>query len=334
MNKNNYIFKKILFLTLTICFYLKSHANSLAVVNKESGSVSFVSVDQETVTEINVGYLPHEIAVNSTHAFVSNYGHQHVRSTSLKNIPGNTISMIELSNPSFVEEIDLGVGKCAPHGIEASADDRYVFVTCEGRQEIAVINTRQRKVEKFLRTNQAGSHMLTLGPNNKLFVTNFWIGTVSVIDVSSGKLEKQIFTGKSTEGIGISPDHRFLYVTVVESNELVKISVDTLNVDLRVKLPERTSPIRVLVSNDSSKLVVNHSAKNTTGIYDANTMKLIDEIPVGKQPIGLALSRKSNHAYVANMKDGSVSFIDLNTHQNVKTMNSGFSRPDGLVVIN
>lgn len=325
---------RILLILTTLLLSIDSRGTSLAIVEKDGGTVSFVSIDSGTVERVQVKYLPHEIAVTSTHAYVSNYGHQHVRSSSLKNYPGNTVSMINLVDFSEVETINLGESRCAPHGIEASRDESYVFVTCEGRQEIAMISVRDKKVVKFLRTNQPGSHMLTVGPRDQLFVTNFWIGTVSVIDIDSGKLIKQIYTGRSTEGISLSPDGSFLFVTVVESNEILKISTAKLEIVDRIRLPDGTSPIRILVTADSSKLVVNHSASNTTGLYDASTLELIEEIPVGKQPIGLAISRESNQAYVANMRDGSISVIDIKSNKLVKTLNLGLSSPDGIASLN
>ena len=161
----------------------------------------------------------------------------------------------------------------------------------------------------------------------------FWIGTVSVIDLVSGKLLKQIKTGRSTEGIALSPDRHALYVTVVESNEIIKISTQNFKTQAHVKLKDRTSPIRVQVSGDGAFIVVNHSGKDSVGIYDAFSLKLIEEINVGKQPIGLALSRVSDRAYVANMKDGTISIIDLLMKVRMTDIQLRTRLPDGLDVI-
>ncbi len=318
----------LIFLTITV------QAEGIAVVNKANSTVSLVSVNTEEVTHVPVGYLPHEVAATSTHAFVSNYGHQHVRSTSLKNKSGNTLSIINLRNPNLKEQIQLGPRPCAPHGIEANEGRDSIFVTCEGRNEIAMIDTKTKKLVKYLRTDQPGSHMLAVGKDKMLYVANFWIGTVSVIDITSGQLIKQINTGRSTEGIGLSPDGKSLYVTAVEASTLMKISTQTLEITQKVTLPEGSSPIRVLVSNDNKKLIVNHTGRNSTGIYDADTLELKKEINVGSLPIGLAVSRSTNNAYVANMNDGSVSVIDIESELLIKTMDLDLSKPDGLTVLN
>lgn len=324
---------KLLMTLLVISTGIQAGAESLAIVDKADGNLTLVNVITNERTTINVGYLPHEVAVSQQYAFVSNYGHQHVRSFSLKNKPGNTLSVIRLSDSTLVKEIELGSSGCAPHGVEVSADDKYLFATCEGRQEIAVIDVQRLEVLKFLRTNQPGSHMLAVGNDGLLFVTNFWIGTVSVIDIESGELRKQMFTGRSTEGIGLSPDGKSLFITVVESNELVKISVESLEIQKRVQLPEKMSPIRVLVSNDNTKIIVNHAADNSTGIYDSETLQLIRNLPVGQQPIGLAVSRKQDLAYAANMRSGSISVINISSAEVSKTLDLQMNAPDGLTVI-
>ena len=307
-------------------------AEILAIVNKGSTSVSFVNIGNGEVNEVKVGYLPHEIAVTDTHAYISNYGNQHVRSTSLKNKPGNSITVVNLSDYT-IKEIVLGGGRCAPHGIEASRDNKFVYVTCEGRQEIAVINTQKGEVDRFLRTNQSGSHMLVSDIHQRLYVANFWIGTVSVIDVTSGRLLKQIKTGRTTEGIAISPDQQSLYVTVVEEHKILKISTEDFRIKSWTQLSDGTSPIRVQVSWDNNFIVVNHVGSNSVGIYDATSLELIKKIPVGRQPIGLALSSTTQRAYVANMKDNSISVISLPTLKRVGDIQLKTQSPDGLAVI-
>lgn len=325
--------KKLIFVLVLSLHFQVQAGSSLVAVNKGSGSVSFVSLETGEVKEVGVGYLPHEVAVNETHAFVSNYGHQHVRSSSLANSPGNTISMIDLSNFKLVKNIELGSGKCAPHGVATSKDSRFVYVTCEGQQEIAVIDAVNGQLVKKLRTNQPGSHMLVKDSKNRLFVTNFWIGTVSVIDTDTGELVKQIFTGRSTEGIGLSLDEKWLYVTVVESNEIVKISLENLEIKKRAILLNDSSPLRVEASNDGSLLVVTQAGRNSVALLDSETLKPIDEIPVGLQPIGLTLSRKSDMAYVANMKDESISIIDLSKRKRVRDFMVNLRLPDGLTIV-
>lgn len=67
--------------------------------------------------------------------FVSNYGSAHVRSSDLADRPGNTLSAIDSAHPDRAPEtIELGAGRCAPHGLAVSRDHQRLYVTCEARQ--------------------------------------------------------------------------------------------------------------------------------------------------------------------------------------------------------
>jgi DNA-binding beta-propeller fold protein YncE len=81
--------------------------------------------------------VPHEVAAAGGLVFVSNYGSAHVRSSDLTNDPGHRLSVVDVSHAdSVAEAIDLGPGRCAPHGLAVSDDARRLYVTCEGRQEV------------------------------------------------------------------------------------------------------------------------------------------------------------------------------------------------------
>ena len=72
--------------------------------------------------------------------------------------------------------------------------------------------------------------MLVVSPDGaRAYVTNFWPGTVSVLDLNTKRILAQIATGSGTEGIGISPDGRYIYTSSVHSNEIVRIDTSTLS---------------------------------------------------------------------------------------------------------
>ena len=143
--------------------------------------LTVVGLQGQPAREFKVGYLPHEAAAAGPLVFVSNYGNAHVRSSDLTNDPGNTLSLVDLSRPA--EAIDLGPGRCAPHGLAVSRDQQSLYVTCEGRQEVLVVDVTTRRILHGIRTNQAGSHMLALSADgSRAYVTNFWHGTVSVLE--------------------------------------------------------------------------------------------------------------------------------------------------------
>ena len=132
-------------------------------------------------------------------------------------------------------------------GLAVSPDQRRLYVTCEGRQEVLAIDVPSRKVLHAIRINQAGSHMLVVSPDGaRAYVTNFWHGTVTVLDLNARRIVAHIATGSGTEGIGISPDGRYIYTSSVYINKIVKIDTSSLQVVGRRVMENCLGAVRVL----------------------------------------------------------------------------------------
>ncbi len=178
-------------------------------------------------------------------------------------------------------------------------------------------------------TNQAGSHLIVLSSDGKrAYVSNFWHGTVSVVDLDARKLIAQVSTGRGSEGLGISADDQYVFVTRPEEDEVVKVDTVSLKVVARRKLEARSSPIRVWPSSlNPGQILVNNVGAGTMHVLDGSTLQTLRTIAVGRQPIGLVAH--GNFAFVANMKDNNISVIDLRDGSVKKTLATG-QAPDGI----
>jgi YVTN family beta-propeller protein len=309
-------------------------AGRIAIASKAPGVLTVVSLQGQPAREFKVGYLPHEAAVAGPLVFVSNYGNAHVRSSDLTNDPGNTLSVVDLSRQGAeAEVIDLGPGRCAPHGLAVSRDQERLYVTCEGRQEVLVVDVKSRRTLHAIPTDQAGSHMLALSADgSRAYVTNFWHGTVSVLDLRARRILAQIATGSGTEGISLSPDNRHVYTSSVYINEIVKIDTATLQVVGRARMSNCLGAVRVVPTPvDGRTLVVNCADNGRVLLIEAGTLNLTHQIPVGTMPIGIAVP-DDRFAYVANMGDDTISVIDIRRGVVVRTMPAG-DDPDGIVFL-
>ncbi|MDP2321302.1 MAG: cytochrome D1 domain-containing protein [Acidobacteriota bacterium] len=309
-------------------------AGRIAIASKAPGALTVVGLQGQPPREFKVGYLPHEVAAAGSLVFVSNYGNAHVRSSDLTDNPGNTLSVVDLSRlDAAAQAIDLGPGRCAPHGLSVSRDQQRLYVTCEGRQDVLVVDVPSRRILHAIPTNQAGSHMLAVSADgSRAYVTNFWPGTVSVLDLRARRILAQIATGSGTEGIGLSPDDRYAYTSSVYVNEIVKIDTGTLQVVGRAKMGNCLGAVRVVPTPvDGSTLVVNCADNSRVLLVDASTLNVRHEIPVGTMPIGIAVP-DDRFAFAANMGDDTISVIDIRRGIVVGTIPAG-DDPDGIVFL-
>ena len=306
----------------------------IAVVNKGQGALTVLSLRDRTRQVFTAGHLPHEVAAAQGLLFVANYGSAYIRSSDIGDRPGNTLSVVDLSKGDPpAESVDLGPGRCAPHGLAVSPDERRLYVTCEGRQEILVIDVATRKIDHFIPTNQAGSHMLVVSASGtRAYVANFWHGTVSVLDLQARKIVAQIKTGEGTEGVGLSPDDLYLYTASPVRNEIVKVDTKTLTVIARRVVGANKAPLRVVPTPvDGRMLVINCADDGTVQIMKAETLELLHDVKVGRLPIGIAVP-DSRYAYSANMNDGTISVIDIAKGIVEDTLDAG-ELPDGMVYL-
>lgn len=307
---------------------------TIAIASKAPGLMTLIGLQAQPIRAFKVGYLPHEVAAVGRVVFVSNYGNAHVRSSDLTNEPGNTLSAIDLARPDSAPEIvDLGPGRCAPHGLAVSRDQRRLYVTCEGRQEVLVIDVPSRRTLHAIPTNQAGSHMLVVSADEaRAYVTNFWHGTVTALDLKMRRILAQIATGSGTEGIGISPDGRYIYASSVYINELVRIDTSTLQVVGRAVMENCRGAVRVVPTPvEGRTLVVNCADNGRVLLVDADTLRIRCTLSVGTLPIGITVP-DDRYAYVANMIDDTISVVDISRGAVTRTIPAG-DEPDGIVFV-
>ncbi len=321
----------LIFLSLTASAWIQPRNSSLAIVNKDSGELTVLNLADRSRTVYQVGFLPHETAVAQGKVFVSNYGSAHVRSSALKNNPGNTLSVVTLKDPTHkVRQMRLGPERCAPHGLAVSKDQKTVFVTCELLQKILAIDVATETIRYWAPTNQAGTHMLAVSSDEaKAFTANFFHGTVSVIDLKDKKILAQISTFRGTEGITLSNDEKSLYASSPVTNEVIKINTSTYKEDARTNLKDCKGAVRVVAAPDRQNLlVVNCSESGLVQFVDGETLKVILSTKVGKSPIGISVPG-FDLAYTANMGDGTISVINLLTGRVDETIPAG-EIPDGI----
>jgi YVTN family beta-propeller protein len=155
-------------------------------------------------------------------------------------------------------------------------------------------------------------------------------GSVSVIDLNSGKVEKEIVTGARATGLAVTRDQKYIAVANVGADSISVIDVRTLEVIETISLRWQpkdlfgASPDALVFDDSGKRLYVCNATQNAVAVVDFAPGKshLIGLIPTGWFPGAIDFDQKHSKLCVANVKGiGSGQDakpgkkLELNSHQ-------------------
>lgn len=301
---------------------------TVVVVNQQSDSVTLI--DLATLTayrHVPVVGGPHEAAVSpdGRQVLVTNYNKQGVGQQ-------KTLSLIALPSGDTVRTIDLGEYR-APHDVRW-VDGSRVVVTVEGSQALLLVNVTSGAVERVFKTGLAVSHMLALSTDRtRLYCSNMRDGSVSVFDFATGAKIKDVPTGKEAEGVGVTPDGRWVWAGN-RAADTISI-IDTRSLEVVKQLPSPGFPYRVQFTPDGRFALVPHANASSLVMADVATQTIAKSIPLGLTKVdkpstaGVFPHPDNRHAFVTVRNDNSMLVLDLVTGRTlarVEVQNS----PDGV----
>lgn len=332
----------LIVLLLVCCSTAKAaDSGTLLVLNKSDNTVSLIDLrSKKIVATLPTGVGPHEVAVspNGKLAVIANYG------TGPQ--PGSTLTVIDVPGKKQLKTIDLGEYR-RPHGI-AWLRGNEIAVTVEGSKALLVVDVETGKILGSVVTDQNVSHMVTVSPKHqRAFVANIGSGSVTVIDLAGRKKISDIKTGAGAEGIDISKDEKEVWVTNRAANTVSVIDVASLNITNN--LESKDFPIRVKFVPGGKLVMVSNARSGDVAVFDAVTKKEVRRIPMQVKaneassssgrifnqfgqspvPVGILMSPRLGHAFVANTNADIVTMIDLKSWQIVDRLTAG-KEPDGL----
>jgi len=213
----------------------------------------------------------------------------------------------------------------APHGIQLDASGT-IYVTSDLDRKLLVIDPKARKITHTIDT-EGTTHWIGILPDgSKIYATNKNDGPfVSVIDVKSRKMTGRIAVPGGTQGIAVSPDgSRVVIMAMAEPTALVVDPKSDTVVDRITLMDQKTGGYKAYFSPDGKRLLTMNSGSPVINIFDATNLHGAQRtVTVGKDPMGFAFSADGKTALSANHGDGTVSLIDLEKGETVRTFKAG-----------
>jgi len=312
----------------------------LIVLNKTDNTASVIDLaSKQTLRTIATGFGPHEAETlpGGRVVVVSDYG------TSEK--PGHGLTVLDLQNMAAVGTVELGPG-ARPHGLYALSADR-LLVTAEGTKELLVTNPLHREVLQRIPLGREVSHMVVAtSDGSRAFVTNIGSGSVSVVDLTAGKVIAEIPTGAGAEGIDMRAGDAEIWVVNRDANTISVI--DPKKLAVVATIPVKEFPIRVKFTPGGRRALVSCAKTGDVAVFDVEKRKEIRRVSMDREavpgsndrlfstrfgkspvPVGILVAPDGKRAYVASTNADVVSVVDLEKLAVVDRITAG-KEPDGL----
>ena len=302
---------------------------TVIVVNQASDTVTLIDLEaMEAYQHVPVVGGPHEVAVSpdGQRAMVTNY-RKHGGAVQ------NTLSLLSLPDGALLKTIDLGDYR-APHDVHW-VDEQRVVVTVEDNQALLLVDAESGAIERVYSTGRDGSHMLALSPDRRrLFSSNMGgSGSVSVFDFETGEKITDIDTGKECEGIGVSPDGRWVWAGNRAEDTVSIIDADSLALVKTLESPG--FPYRVEFTPNGRYALIPHATSGALVIGDVTGQHIIRHIPLGLTDVtepstaGVFPHPDNVHAFVTVRNDDLMLVVNLETGQTLARVEVQ-SSPDGV----
>jgi YVTN family beta-propeller protein len=283
---------------------------TVVVVNQQSDTVTLIDLQRlEAYRQVRVVGGPHEAAASpdGRTVVVTNYNKQGTG-------PQKALSVIALPSGDTIKTIDLGEYR-APHDVRW-ADATRVVVTSEANQALLLVNVASGAIERVFRTEAGVSHMLALSTDRtRLYCSNMRDGSVSAFDFQTGKKIKDVPTGRECEGVGVTPDGRWVWAGNRAEDTISIIDTRTLEVTRRLRSPG--FPYRVQFTPDGKFALIPHAQASALVLGDVASQSIVKSIPLGLTKVpdpsaaGVFPHPDNRHAFVTVRNDNSMLVLDL-----------------------
>ncbi len=293
----------------------------LVVCRGDATLKAFDATSYQPLFSVKLLGEPHEVAVSPDGRFAYTADYLGL---------DNTVSIIDLEKQQRVADVNVKPSY-KPHGFGINRDGTRLYVTCEASRAVVELDPAAREVRRTFAMRDYGAHMLALSPDEKwIYASSLIAGTVSFINLETGKLDRTVMSGQGCEGIAAAPDGSEIWSV----NRLSQtISVIKFNATRRdTTMSAEGNPIRIRFTRDGSTAIVTCALTNQLALFDREQRKETGRVLVGDFPIVVEISPDGKRWFVTNNHAGSVSVVDAATREQVSTFPVGES-PEGIVYI-
>ncbi|APZ45108.1 hypothetical protein BW723_01815 [Polaribacter reichenbachii] len=234
-----------------------------------------------------------------------------------------SVTVFDLFKGKELEELPMAV---EPHEAAFVKSINKIVVTNYGLSSkndnnISVIDPKSNEIihEISLGKSSKPHGIIPLQESNKVAVVTDVGSHLSIVNIETGKLEKQIATQQEFSHLLVQhPKKPLIYVSNINSGS---VSVIDIHLDSVVKIIPFTNKVEGIdISIDGSELWVTNIKENIITIINTETYETLATIPTGKEPLRLKFSNDGKYCLVSNSTDGTISVYNSKTKKQISTI--------------
>jgi 6-phosphogluconolactonase (cycloisomerase 2 family) len=234
----------------------------------------------------------------------------------------------------------VSTGGQSPFGMTVAPNGRALYAANLVSGTVSVFTVDQNGVPALVgtvSTGQPNPRNVAVSPNGRFLFVGHGVPTDTVPDklitfpINSdgtlGAAKPPVDTGGAGQGMGITPDGRFLYISCAGTNDVHGFRIGTYG-DL-VPVPKSPSPApqtpeNVAMAPDGRHIYVSSVASQPTpspaddGVWtfavnkdDGRLTRVGTRTEAGTGPVGMAPTPDGKHLYVANFFSDNISIFDI-----------------------
>jgi YVTN family beta-propeller protein len=150
-----------------------------------------------------------------------------------------------------------------------------------------------------------------------------------VVDLTSGKVAKNIPAGKRPRRFALTADGAQLWVTneldasVTVIDTKTQTVLDTIKFTVKGARAADITPVGITMTRDGKRAFVSLGKANHVAFVDVASRKTTDLVLVGKRAWGVALDKAEKTLYVVNGLSDDMSIVDVASAKATRTVKVG-----------
>ncbi|MDB4988270.1 MAG: hypothetical protein JWN04_3448 [Myxococcaceae bacterium] len=278
---------------------ISSHARIFATVSATSELLVLDEVSHEQLASVSIGHGPAIVlsTPNREQLFTANWA-------------DNTVSAIDAASYAVTPIPMAG----RPYVIAMAPDGAHVYVGVYTVNQIAVINTATRAIERTFDMASLPASIIVSPDGHTLYVATLPNGGLSLangslmaVSADTGAIVQQpLEVGGSPGWVTIGPNGKKVYTLNFTTDDVTVVDTASWKVDTTIKTGAGSEGIIGQVTPDGSRLyVTNHGTTELIAI-DTATNTVVQHIPLSGKPVGITINTAGTRVYTTDFGPTSV----------------------------